>query len=284
MMDQPARVPQIETTSSGDYSGGMEQNETVERLVEVGLTGYEAAAYLALTRRGGASGAELARLAGLPRQRIYDVLEGLVGRGLATSTPGRPVRYAAAPPEALVSLLDRRRSELDRLARDVDDLVERLGPVYRAGRAANDPLDFIEVLRDPGAIARRFAAVEASVEREILVFTKPPYAIEPAENVAGLELLRRGVEARSVYERSIYDDPAQADAVRQFVAAGEQARVVDRLPLKLVLVDGRVAMFTMEDPVAADPGLTIAVVEHAGFAALLRLAFEQAWSGGEPFV
>jgi sugar-specific transcriptional regulator TrmB len=273
----------LETTPSGDYLPTVVDDPMTGRLVELGLTGYEAAAYLALTRRGGASGAELARLAGLPRQRIYDVLEGLVERGLATATPGRPVRYAAAPPETLAALLDRRRSELDRLARDVDDLVEELAPVYRAGRAANDPLDFIEVLRDPRAIARRFAAVEASVEREILVFTKPPYAIEPAENLAGLELLRRGVEARSVYERSIYDDPAQADAVRRFVAAGEQARVVDSLPLKLVLVDGRVAMFTMEDPVAADPGLTIAVVEHGAFAALLRLAFEQAWASGEPF-
>jgi sugar-specific transcriptional regulator TrmB len=273
----------LETTPSGDYLPTVVDDPMTGRLVELGLTGYEASAYLALTRRGGASGAELARLAGLPRQRIYDVLEGLVERGLATATPGRPVRYAAAPPETLGVLLDRRRSELDRLARDVDDLVEQLAPVYRAGRAANDPLDFIEVLRDPRAIARRFAAVEASVEREILVFTKPPYAIEPGENVAGLELLQRGVEARSVYERSIYDDPAQADAVRRFVAAGEQARVVERLPLKLVLVDGRVAMFTMEDPVATDPALTIAVVEHAGFAALLRLAFEQAWGAGEPF-
>jgi sugar-specific transcriptional regulator TrmB len=283
MIRRRSRVRRIETTTRGDYPGRMDVDGAAERLVELGLTGYEATAYLALTRRGAATGAELARLAGLPRQRIYDVLEALVERGLASARPGRPVRYTAAAPESLLALVARRRAELDRLARDVDGVVERLGPVYRAGRAANDPLDFIEVLRDPGAIARRFAVVEASVEREILVFTKPPYAIEPGENVAGLELLKRGVEARSVYERSIYDDPAQADAVHRFVAAGEQARVVERLPLKLVLVDGRVAMFTMEDPVATDPALTIAVVEHAGFAALLRLAFEQAWSSGEPF-
>lgn len=81
----------------------------------------------------------------------------------------------------------------------------------------------------------------------------------------------------------MYDDPAVADAVRTFVEAGEQARVVDHLPLKLVLIDGRVALFTMEDPVAGVPGLTIMIVEHPGFAGLLEFAFEHVWSLGEDF-
>src|SRR5690242_6578702 len=209
-----------------------------QQLVELGLTGYEASAYLALTRRGRATGAEVARLASLPRQRIYDVLDGLVARGFATVTPGRPARYTAEPPDAaLGQLLEQRRASLEQLERDVADTVARLTPAYRDGRAVNDPLDFIEVLRDPAVIAKRFAELEATVEREILVFTKPPYAVEPAENVEGLALLRRNVEARSVYERSVYENDATVEAVRTFIAAGEQARVVDELPLKLVLID-----------------------------------------------
>src|SRR5436305_11931375 len=90
-----------------------------QQLVELGLTGYEASAYLALTRRGQATGAEVARLARLPRQRIYDVLDALVAHGLVTVTPGRPARYAAAPPdEALGQLLAQRRASLAQLERD----------------------------------------------------------------------------------------------------------------------------------------------------------------------
>ena len=159
----------------------------------------------------------------------------------------------------------------------------RLTPSYREGRVADDPLRFVELLREPAAIARRFEELEASAEKEILVFTRPPYAVELAENVEGLKLLERHVEARSVYERSIYDDPAQVDVVRAFMAAGEQARVVESLPLKLVLVDERVAAFALEDPVARSTGLTIMVVEHAALVALFRQAFESVWEGGEPF-
>jgi sugar-specific transcriptional regulator TrmB len=252
-------------------------------LLDLGLTGYEASAYIALTRRGQASAAEVARIADLPRQRIYDVLGGLVARGLATVSPGRPARYTAAPPEAaLGQLFDEQRARLGRLEREVADTVSRLTPAYRAGRAANDPLDFIEVLREPAVIAKRFGEFEASAEREILVFTKPPYAIEPDQNVEGLKLLERKIVARSVYERSIYDDPGNVAAVREFIAAGEQARVVDELPLKLVVIDERVAMFTMEDPVAGKPALTIMIVEHPALARLLKVAFEAVWATGSP--
>ncbi len=253
-------------------------------LTELGLTGYEAGAYVALTRRGSATGAEVARLAGLPRQRIYDVLDALVGHGFATVKPGRPALYTAvAPGEAVAALLARQRASLERLEREAADVVARLTPTYDAGRATTDPLSYIEVLRDPTAIGKRFAELEAGAEREILVFTKPPYAVEPSENLAGLQLLARGVEARSVYERSVYDDEGVANAVRTFVDAGERARVVDELPLKLVLIDERVALFTMEDPVAGATDLTIMVVEHPGFVGLLKLAFEHAWTRGDEF-
>ena len=255
-----------------------------ESLVNLGLTGYEASAYLALTRRGRATGAEVARLASVPRQRIYDVLDGLVARGLASVEGGRPAHYAAVAPESAIgALLAGHRASLDRLEREAAEAVARLTPAYREGRAENDPLDYIELLREPAAIATRFAELEAAAEREILVFTKPPYAIEPGENVAGLQLLGRGIEARSVYERSLYDDPTQVEAVRVFIAAGERARVVDELPLKLVVIDGRVSLFTMEDPVSGVPGLTIMIVEHVALARLLKLAFEHVWQQGEDF-
>jgi HTH-type transcriptional regulator, sugar sensing transcriptional regulator len=73
------------------------------------------------------------------------------------------------------------------------------------------------------------------------------------------------------------------EAMRRFVEAGEQARVVDHLPLKLVVIDERVALFTMEDPVAGARDLTIMVIEHSGLAGLLKLAFEHAWEAGEEF-
>jgi hypothetical protein len=39
----------------------------------------------------------------------------------------------------------------------------------------------------------------------------------------------------------------------------------------------------MEDPIAGATDLTIMIVEHPGFAGLLKLAFEHVWESGEEF-
>ena len=258
----------------------------VTELTRLGLTTYEAKAYVALLGRGSFAAAEVARHASLPRQRIYDVLASLVERGLATARPGRVVKYAAvAPEQALGSLLEAQRRDLEETERAIAATVAELAPAFAAGREQTDPLDYIEVLRDARAISERFAELQASVQREILVFTKPPYATPPQENVEGLKLTRRHV-ARSVYETSILDgDPDVVEGIRRFIEAGEEARFVESLPLKLVIIDETVVMFGLQDPVANDadsPGndLTIMVVEHPSLALVLKAAFEATWDRG----
>ena len=162
-------------------------------------------------------------------------------------------------------------------------MVDTLKPAYEAGQAHTDPLEYIEVLRDRRAINERFAELQAQVKREILVFTKPPYATPPQENVEGLEVTRTH-EARSVYEFSRLRRPARStEGVRRFIEAGEDARFVPELPLKLVIIDETIVMFGMEDPVAGDADLTIVVVEHPSLARVLKPAFDAIWAGGLTF-
>jgi len=252
-------------------------------LGRLGLTSYEARAYLALTRRGSSTAAEVARLAGVPRQRIYDVLATLVEKGLASTLPGRVVKYSATAPElAVESLLSTHRHELEDLERSAAKLVDELTPHYQAGQQHTDPLDYIEVLRDRRAINDRFAELQAGIKEEILVFTKPPYATPVEENVEGVEVAQEH-KARSVYEHSIFDDPRSAEGVRRFIEAGEDARFVPELPLKLVIIDETIVMFGMEDPVAGSSELTIVVIEHPSLAKVLKIAFDAVWERGLTF-
>lgn len=258
----------------------MDRSGLIARLSRLGLTTYEARAYAALIRRDSFTPAEVARESGVPRQRIYDVLGTLVQKGLASARPGAQVKYAAIGPELAVErLLSAQRESLLGLERDGAAVIDALAPEFEAGRTHTNPLEFIEVLRDRAAINRRFDELQAQVEREILVFTKPPFARAPQENVEGIEI-SRDHEARSVYERSVLDDPATRAAIVRFIEAGTQARFVERLPLKLVIIDETIVMFGMDDPVAGSDGVTIVVVEHPSLALALKIAFESVWAGG----
>ena len=257
--------------------------ESAQSLVNLGLTTYEAKVYLALLRRDSFAAAEVARLAGIPRQRIYDVLASLVQRGLASQRPGQPAKYSAASPEfAVERLLADRREELERLEESSRAMVAALKPAFAQGQTQRDPLDYVEVLRDRAAINERFGELQAGIEREILVFTKPPYATPAQENVEGIEVTRTHT-ARSIYEYEALEDAAFAEGVRRFIEAGEEARFVEELPLKLVIIDESIVMFGMEDPVAGDAELTIVVVEHPALAKILKVAFDAVWREGLTF-
>jgi sugar-specific transcriptional regulator TrmB len=262
---------------------GNSGNPTVEKLTRLGLTSYEAKAYLALTRRGSSTAAQVSRLAGVPRQRIYDVLASLVEKGLASSKPGRVVKYAATAPElALERLLSDHRQQLEELERSVGTMIEELQPAFQEGQEQTDPLEYIEVLRDRRAVNERFDELQAGIKHEILVFTKPPYATPAQENVEGLEVVQSHT-ARSIYEFSAFDDPAFTEGVRRFIEAGEDARFVPQLPLKLVIIDETIVMFGMEDPVAGSTEMTMVVVEHPSLAKVLKVAFETIWNQGLTF-
>src|SRR5436853_7739155 len=112
----------------------MDNAEHVEQLTKLGLTMYEAKAYLALIRRGSSTAAEVARLAGVPRQRIYDVLATLVEKGLALTKPGRVVKYSAAAPElAIERILTDHRQRLAGLEREAAKMVGEPTPACTAG-------------------------------------------------------------------------------------------------------------------------------------------------------
>ena len=256
---------------------------SIDKLVELGLTSYEAKAYLALMRRDSFAAADVARIAGIPRQRIYDVLATLVQKGLASQRPGPPAKYSGVSPTfAIERLLADRREHLERLEQSSQEMINALAPAFAEGQKERDPLDYIEVLRDRAAINERFGELQEGIQREILVFTKPPYATPAQENVEGLEVARTH-SARSVYEHSALDDPAFAAGVQRFIDAGEEARFVEELPLKLVIIDESIVMFGMEDPVAGSADLTIVVVEHRALAKVLKIAFDAVWQQGLTF-
>ena len=138
----------------------------LERLQRLGLTSYEARAYLALLRRDSSTAAETARIAGLPRQRVYDVLSSLVEKGLASTRPGKAVKYSATSPEqALGSLVTQHRQQLADLERGAK--LDRDGLVQMAAKLGLDVKRFasdIDTVKHKDLLERDKALVLRSIK------------------------------------------------------------------------------------------------------------------------
>ena len=75
-----------------------EFRRAAEVLGKVGLTQYEARAYIALVARGVGDATTLATAAGIPRTSAYKVLESLAQKGYAQPTGGKPILFRPTPP------------------------------------------------------------------------------------------------------------------------------------------------------------------------------------------
>jgi HTH-type transcriptional regulator, sugar sensing transcriptional regulator len=82
-----------------------EFRQAAEVLGKVGLTQYEARAYIALVARGVGDAATLAAAAGIPRTSAYKVLESLSEKGYAKPTGGKPILFRPTPPLDVAEVL-----------------------------------------------------------------------------------------------------------------------------------------------------------------------------------
>lgn len=266
----------------------MEMERFFDSLTELGLSGYETAVYLALLGRGGLTPTELAARAKVPRQRIYDVLETLGGKGLCTSRDTSPKTFFAIDPAlALESLSLQRAAALERerekTAKKAQELILELLPIFNAGRGQNDPLAYIEVLSEPSRIAARALEIARSAKSSVNSCIKRPLILSQEQNWRFIrEPLQRGVHYRALYERSALEDEELSEWMRTFREWGQQIRLVPNLPVKMNAFDDEAALLSMQDPVGGPPSFTALTIRHRGTIAFLNMAFEWLWEQGEP--
>ncbi|MFG1606731.1 helix-turn-helix domain-containing protein [Actinoplanes sp. NPDC049265] len=251
----------------------------------VGIPEVEARVYEALIPPGQATVAALAARTHLGSARVTRALAGLVGRGLATRTPGRPVRYAAVAPSLAGSvLIAKREHELARLQQHL----HRLDEAFEAGRAARQRSRDVELIEGASKIYRAFVEIQRSARAEVRSFDKPPYFVPPGEhgddgpNLEERQHLAAGqVGYRVVYDAESVALPGRMDNILDGIRKGERARTTSGLPVKLVIADATSAIVSS----AEDQRREIAYVLHES--SILDLAiglFEATWDRATPII
>ena len=98
-------------------------DSAVENLVQLGLKEYEAKIYVALVGLGEANVRRIHEVSGVPRPRVYDVLNALDEKGFIEIRQGSPLMYYAVRPDIVVSIL---KKDLDTAALESVKTLEAL--------------------------------------------------------------------------------------------------------------------------------------------------------------
>lgn len=268
----------------------MREDERRSGVAAVGVTRAEETVYLELCRMGTATTGVLAATLDMPPAVVLQVLAGLQSRALVRRTAGggAPVALgglvsggpegwmAAAPDVAFERLLAEREQDERRLHAGITRLLEG----YHRERGQRDPgaSDLVEVVTGREAIAELWLSLLAGAREVVSVLDKPPF-VQQDEVGPELEVLGRGVQVRSVYERATLLRPGRLALIQSLVAAGEQAVMVAELPFKLALVDRRWGLL----PVAPGSELSGAlIVRPSPLLDALIQTFETQWARAMP--
>lgn len=247
-------------------------------LATLGLSDDEEGLYRALVEYPSATSAVLSAATGMPASDVERLIATLVAQGLASRT-GSIVdgRYVASSPAiALGPLVRQRREDLRRAELELAALTERYW-VSAADRTAGD---LVEIVTGVELIAKRFQQVQAGAEKEVrALVTAQTLAVPRDDNAAEDEGVRRGVKYRVVIERSILEQAgAQSDAMSA-LSSGEDVRVLERVPIKLLIADKNLAMVPMDGAASTAAAL---LVHRSGLLDALLALFDAVWERSRP--
>ncbi|WP_256104749.1 LuxR family transcriptional regulator [Streptomyces sp. ODS05-4] len=243
----------------------------------IGLDERQETAYRALVALGAAEVADLAHKLALPEPETERALRRLESQGLAAQSPSRTGRWVAAPPAvALGPLLTAQRHELEQAELAAAVLAQE----YRAEAAEPAVHDLVEVVTGAAAVAHRFRQLQLGAVREVCALvTGEPVAVPGSENEAEETAAVRGVAYRVVVERSVLALPGGIGELSAAMGRGERIRVVERVPTKLLVADGSLAMVPLTGRGAEPAAL---VVHASGLLESLTALFDSVWCGALP--
>ncbi len=231
----------------------MNKGDVVELLKDLGLTSYEAKAYVALAGLGPSEPKRIAGDARIPYPSAYTALKTLESKGWVEQVVKKPVTYRAKKPASVKAMVSSR----------LDDAFKELEEIYRT--EPTEEAELVFTLRGSEAVLGKIYEMLRGARQSVVVVT-PAMGLEDAKV---MELLAEAVE-RGVNVRAICDDQAQG-----LLPSGVEVRTGNQVAFDL-LVDDKVALIGLPDHSACGWIDSPAVASH------FKQFIELLWSTSSP--
>jgi len=277
-------------------------SDILNQLAQIGLSGREAEVYMALLQRKEFTAPELTRITTITRTKIYEILQKLIHKGICTENirNGSKIYYAIEPKIALRNIIinyeqiieekklsyeQKQKTLIEQKRRAAEELGKKLTSLHKDNKNNKAPLDYVEVLTDLMHIRARWNELQKSARRQMLVFSKAPYSVTPEENMEDeSSIIKNGVEYRTIYEFGGIKGKKRRkqflDMTAGYQEIGEKLRVIETLPMKMAIIDEKLTMLALDDPVSLKPGITTMIINHPKFASSQKEVFEAFWNRG----
>lgn len=241
----------------------MNDRATVRRgLQRIGLSEYQATAYLTVLDHGPLAAVDVAHRSEIPRSRVYDVLTDLEHDGYVTTFEREDKRHVEAKePSDIVTILQDTGDRLSETAEEIEDTWEQRNIVDHE----------INLVKETDSVLDRAREFIEAAERTVDIAATPSQYFQLRKSLA--TAVDNDVVVRVSLERFSLDRIESDQPVTEL----RHRRITGPL---LVITDRTYTCFAPNDRVASDYGL---VVNDPILSFIFRWYFQLClWSVGEP--
>jgi HTH-type transcriptional regulator, sugar sensing transcriptional regulator len=273
-----------------------EYKKQIQRFLELGLTERETKVYITLLSKKSFTSSELQKSANIPRTKIYEVLLKMVERGICLERRIGKIKYyeAVEPKKALHKVLEDYKNnfqyELDKKKEITESLAGIFNPIYQQNKNFISPLEFVEVIKDKEQAQKRILDAFKEAKSETVFLIKGPYVCDTNTRVnqqikEEKNMLKRGVKCKKIYESGeLLQHTALIEQFKPLAKLGSQLRMIEQIPIKMVVFDERKVIFPLQDIIKNPDELTIILIEHKEMVSACRILFNFLWSNSKPLL
>lgn len=271
----------------------MSQVEKVHSILKyLGFTENEVKVYVALLQKKKCSPAEVVRISGLKRVRVYDLLKSLESKGGCILLDSGRKLYEATDPDILMKRSQGRlEDEMNSLKSSIGKTGGKLADLYSNSIEGDAKIDYITVLKDPVVYACKLIRLSAQIQKECLLFSVNPRMRKVLEKFSknDLKILQ---EVKDKYGDPTYKIYKEKGAVFHSLTGLQNpspdlikdnaglyrdnenidTRIVDRIPCNVMIFDKRDVIVGLENRLSTGSSISFHIRDE-GFAELLRNMF-----------
>jgi len=206
----------------------------IDSLKILGLSRYEAEAYIALNRIISGKAIDVSEASGIPRSKVYDVLKELNKKNFVDIEGGKPLKYIVIPPKIAFK---KRKEEL---IKDLTECEEELNDIYdNKISQAQAPVWLIN-------------SSEKIIKKELEIIDKTKKSInmrigfllkgEAEELIRSFRKLPNNVEIKILASENCYIDKEKVEIINKFKKANLSNLTIMKADIpfvKLIIRDGK---------------------------------------------
>nr|WP_035799578.1 helix-turn-helix transcriptional regulator [Kitasatospora mediocidica] len=220
----------------------------------------------------------------LTADQLRDKMDQLSSLGLLRAAAGEQDGPQIISPEVgFEALLARQQAELAAQQQQIAQsraFAQQMIVEYASRPMPSRPGE--ELLVGLDRIRSEIARLTSEIKHEVMAFA--PDGAQQALNLEAAkpldtEVLDRGVRMRTLYLDSIRNSPQSVAYVDWLSEAGGQVRTVPSLPIRMIIIDRRIAIVPVD---GEDTAHSAVVLRGHGTLAALCALFERVWDSGVP--